>query len=166
MSTKQPPKEAVIRQRQNHSQRVNSSQPKESPTRRPTTRPLPKEEPHAGHPADEVKLGIDLWHAVEFSKNGRTPTNRLSAAHRGNPSSLGHGVRQVKSRDPTDSISMSGTYRSTGSSEAALPAVPTEHTPRPGPLSCRHEVPGPGWTRCGRLLPPSEDGRVRRMGAN
>src|SRR4051812_40982870 len=58
------------------------------------TRPSHKERTHAGHPADEVKLGIDLWHAVEFSRSGRTPTNRLSAAHRGNPSSLGHLVRQ------------------------------------------------------------------------
>src|SRR5689334_18605888 len=95
MSTKQPlRRRAVIRQRQNHSQRVNSSQPKESPTEQPTQDP---ERPRAGHPADEVKLGIDLWHAVEFSKNGRTPTDRLSAAHRGNPSSLGTRQTPVKS---------------------------------------------------------------------
>src|SRR3954471_1891948 len=72
-------------------------------TTNPTT---PKKEHRAGHPADEVKLGIDLWHAVEFSRSGRTPTNHIPAAHRGNPSSLGHLVRrgQISRSDSVRSL--------------------------------------------------------------
>jgi hypothetical protein len=33
----------------------------------------------------ETKLGIDFWHAVEFSRIGRTPTQHQPALHRGNP---------------------------------------------------------------------------------
>ncbi|HEY8822569.1 MAG TPA: hypothetical protein VIM49_11605, partial [Dermatophilaceae bacterium] len=36
----------------------------------------------------EIKLGIDFWHAVEFSRIGRTPTRRLTTTHRGNRSNL------------------------------------------------------------------------------
>src|SRR4051794_12725582 len=46
------------------------------------------------HPHEtRIKIGIDFWHAVEFSRSGRTPTRRLSATRRGNPSSLGHPFR-------------------------------------------------------------------------
>jgi hypothetical protein len=44
--------------------------------------------------ATRIKLGIDFWHTVEFSRSGRTPTRRLSATRRGNPSSLGHPFRR------------------------------------------------------------------------
>ncbi len=52
---------------------------------------------HRANPADEDKFGIDFWHAVEFSRSGRTPTRRLSATRRGNPSSLDPRSLAVKS---------------------------------------------------------------------
>jgi hypothetical protein len=36
----------------------------------------------------ETKLGIDFWHAVEFSRIGRTPTQHLPVSHRGNHPNL------------------------------------------------------------------------------
>ncbi len=56
---------------------------------------------HRANPADEDKFGIDFWHAVEFSRSGRTPTRRLSATRRGNPSSLGRRARcgQIRGSD-------------------------------------------------------------------
>ena len=36
----------------------------------------------------EIKLGIDFWHAVEFSRIGRTPTQHPPASHRGNHPNL------------------------------------------------------------------------------
>src|SRR5213080_2266688 len=49
------------------------------------------------HPHEtRIKIGIDFWHAVEFSRSGRTPTRRLSATRRGNPSSLDPYSRPVK----------------------------------------------------------------------
>jgi hypothetical protein len=36
----------------------------------------------------EIKLGIDFWHAVEFSRIGRTPTQHPPVSHRGNHSML------------------------------------------------------------------------------
>src|SRR4028119_2268818 len=73
-----------------HSRRVHPSQPKEFRTRE-TQNPPERQDP--SHPADEVKLGIDFWHAVEFSRSGRTPTSSLSATRRGNRSSLGQLLR-------------------------------------------------------------------------
>ena len=65
------------------------SQPKEPPTRQnqDTNHTTASTQPT---PQTEVKLGINFWHAVEFSRSGRTqPTKAFSAARRGNPSSLG-----------------------------------------------------------------------------
>src|SRR4051795_5749779 len=60
------------------------------------------------HPADEVKLGIDFWHAVEFSKNRRTPTNNhhQAAARRGNVSILCSRLRGVKFADAIHSTQL------------------------------------------------------------
>ena len=45
---------------------------------------------------NEIKLGIDFWHAVEFSRIARTPTRHLPAAHRGNRSNLPDPPSPVK----------------------------------------------------------------------
>ena len=60
--------------------------------------PTPKEADTKPPPRNEDKFGIDFWHAVEFSRSGRTPTRRLSATRRGNPSSLDPHPRGVKPR--------------------------------------------------------------------
>jgi hypothetical protein len=54
-------------------------QPKKNSTHEATRRP-----PHK----TEIKLGIDFWHAVEFSRIGRAPTLHRQAVHRGNRSNL------------------------------------------------------------------------------
>ena len=93
MSTKTPPAHKghqIRHHEQSRKETIHLNQrnhPRDNPTTHHTGRP-------PSHPADEVKLGIDFWHAVEFSRSGRTPTNRLSAARRGNPSSLGQRARE------------------------------------------------------------------------
>jgi len=48
-------------------------------------------------PRDEV-IGIDFWHAVEFSRFGRAPSADLSVGVGGNPSKLLASLLGVKSR--------------------------------------------------------------------
>src|SRR5665647_1443376 len=52
-------------------------------------------QPESTH-KNEIKLGIDFWHAVEFSRIARTPTRHLPAAHRGNRSNLPDPPSPVK----------------------------------------------------------------------
>src|SRR3954451_17968849 len=93
-------------------------------TARETTRHPPSRQAPS-HPADEVKkIGIQFWHAVEFSRNGRTPTRRLSATRRGNPSSLGQPFRrgQIRRTGPKW-IELSRTARHLCHSGAGLAAL-------------------------------------------
>jgi hypothetical protein len=79
----------------NHKESIHLNQrnhPRDHPNQPTGTHP----QTNQATPQTEVKLGIDFWHAVEFSKNGRTPTNHLSAARRGNPSSLDRAAASVK----------------------------------------------------------------------
>ena len=41
-------------------------------------------------------FGIDFWHAVEFSRSGRTPITGLPAGSRGNPVNLVARLHRVK----------------------------------------------------------------------
>ena len=84
-----------------HSQRVIHLNQRNRTRNNPDTHP---ERQAPSHPADEVKIGIDFWHAVEFSRNRRTPTRNLSATRRGNPSSLDPHSLSVKSRPEPDQM--------------------------------------------------------------
>ena len=84
-----------------HSQRVIHLNQRNRTRNNPDTHP---KEQAPSHPADEVKIGIDFWHAVEFSRNRRTPTRNLSATRRGNPSSLDPLSLSVKSRPEPDQM--------------------------------------------------------------
>jgi len=97
---------------------------------RPHTHPKADTKPP---PRNEDKFGIDFWHAVEFSRSGRTPTRRLSATRRGNPSSLDPRPRGVKSDDRTELDLVS---------RPQLPSAPS----RPGGWGAA-SVPRPGGVR-------------------
>src|SRR5437763_2691806 len=107
-------------------------------------------------PRGRGKIGIDFWHAVEFSRSGRTPTSNLTATRRGNPSSLGHRVLRVKSFDLTGLRSRyPGPDRSSGFSEETLPAAPTEPTPPVRSLSRRRQGPTSAVPRLSLTTLPS-----------
>ncbi len=66
---------------------------------RNATRPPPR--PHkrtARQPHDEVKNGIDFWHAVEFSRIKRAPTSGLPAITWGNSPNLPGSFRRCQLR--------------------------------------------------------------------
>ena len=117
-------------------------------------------------PRNEDKFGIDFWHAVEFSRSGRTPTRRLSATRRGNPSSLGHRVAPVDpaivpeviaTPVPGRRASPSGAGRSECAESTS--ARPVRRTSSP---TCRPPgLPG-ALTTVAPPAVPRRDGRQRR----
>jgi hypothetical protein len=135
MSTKTPPAHKghqIRHHEQSRKETIHLNQrnhPRDNPTTHHTGRP-------PSHPADEVKLGIDFWHAVEFSRSGRTPTNRLSAARRGNPSSLGSAAVPVKFHEvegpATPRPSCGRTRQAVGSTEPGRRLFPQTSGQSPG----------------------------------
>jgi hypothetical protein len=168
MSTKTPPAHKghqIRHHEQSRKETIHLNQrnhPRDNPTTHHTGRP-------PSHPADEVKLGIDFWHAVEFSRSGRTPTNRLSAARRGNPSSLGQRAPRVKSHGPDRSHGLdrgiSALLRHGPCGESHQQHVPQSTSPGADAAgSCADRCGGPG--RLPAPAPPCDHGRDgRRLAA-
>ena len=84
-------------------------------------------------------FGIDFWHAVEFSRSGRTPFRGLSTRLRGNSSNLVgplHLVKPKRFRIPSPAR-----LNATASDESRRPAGRRSWEAAPGPATSSVSVP-------------------------